>query len=72
MSRHWPFGANRPDPDRPSIFAADPSFGAPRNIKPGKTVDLSHPFLQAVKKPKQPSEGSRLTLAGSLAPRRDL
>lgn len=52
----WPFGANRPDPTRPSIFM-------PPLNKTGKPHGKTGP------KP-QPQEGSRLTLPGSLAPRR--
>lgn len=52
----WPFGANRPDPDRPSIFMPPLNKSGTAHRKPGP-------------KP-QPQEGSRVTLPGSLAPRR--
>lgn len=66
---YWPFGANRPDPDRPSIFATDPAFGPVRKQKTGMPLSLSKPMpIKDI--PKQPKEGSRVSLPGSLAPRR--
>lgn len=65
----WPFGANRPDPTRPSIFATDTAFGPRPGPKSGTPLTVNAPF-PVNRIPAQPQEGSRLSLPGSLAPRR--
>ncbi len=64
----WPFGDNRRDPDRPSIFAAGTAFGV-RRQKTGAPITIGAPF-PVHRTPAQPQEGSRVSLPGSLAPKR--